>query len=133
MKICFGPFTLDLDTRLLTRDETARVLPGLSGTWAGSLYTASDGRAEPAHAAPAIARAARRLGTVILTDCAVRGIDTMGGRIAGVVTERGRIACDQVVLAGGVWSRLFCRPLRLRLPQLKVLSAVMRTEKLDGP
>src|SRR4051794_28658726 len=80
-----------LDTRLLTRDETARVLPGLSGTWAGSLYTASDGRAEPARAAPAIARAARRLGATILTDCAVRGIDTKAGRIAGVVTERGRI------------------------------------------
>ncbi|MFL5284320.1 MAG: NAD(P)/FAD-dependent oxidoreductase, partial [Rhodopila sp.] len=76
---------------------------------------------------------AQRLGATILTDCAVRGIDTRAGRIAGVVTEHGRIACDQVVLAGGVWSRLFCRPLRLRLPQLKVLSAVMRTEKLDGP
>ena len=37
-----------------------------------------------------------------------------------------------MVLAGGVWSRLFCRPLDLRLPQLKVLSSVMRTEPLDG-
>jgi glycine/D-amino acid oxidase-like deaminating enzyme len=109
------------------------VLPGLSGTWAGSLHTPSDGRAEPTHAAPAIAQAARRLGAVMLTNCAVRGIETASGRIAGVVTERGRIACDQVELAGGVWSRLFCRPLRLRLPQLKMLSAVMRTEKLDGP
>jgi glycine/D-amino acid oxidase-like deaminating enzyme len=62
----------------------------------------------------------------------VRGIDTKGGAIAGVVTERGRIACSRVVLAGGIWSRLFCRPLGLRLPQLKVLSSVMRTEKLDG-
>jgi glycine/D-amino acid oxidase-like deaminating enzyme len=121
-----------LETRLLTRNETSRVLPGLSGAWLGALYTASDGRAEPAHAAPAIAEAARRLGAVILTRCAVRGIETAGGRIAGVVTERGRIACDQVVLAGGVWSSLFCRPLQLRLPQLKVLSSVMRTERLDG-
>jgi glycine/D-amino acid oxidase-like deaminating enzyme len=122
-----------LDTKLLTRDETARVLPGLAGAWAGSLHTPSDGRAEPALAAPAIARAARRMGAAILTGCAVRGIDTAGGRVAGVITERGRIACDQAVLAGGVWSRLFCRPLQLRLPQLKVLSAVMRTEPLDGP
>jgi glycine/D-amino acid oxidase-like deaminating enzyme len=37
-----------------------------------------------------------------------------------------------VVLAGGVWSRLFCRPLDLRLPQLKVLSSVMRTQPLKG-
>ncbi len=121
-----------LDTRMLTRDETARMLPGLSGAWLGALWTASDGRAEPALAAPAIAEAARGLGAAILTNCAVRGVETRAGAICGVVTERGAIACDRVVLAGGVWSRLFCRPLRLRLPQLKVLSSVMRTEPLDG-
>jgi glycine/D-amino acid oxidase-like deaminating enzyme len=121
-----------LDTRMLTRDEVGRVLPGLSGHWLGALYTPSDGGAEPAHAAPAIAEGARRLGAVILTQCAVRGVDSVGGAVAGVVTERGRIACRQVVLAGGIWSRLFCRPLGLRLPQLKVLSSVMRTETLDG-
>jgi glycine/D-amino acid oxidase-like deaminating enzyme len=121
-----------LDSRLLTRDEMNRVLPGLAGSWAGGLSTPSDGKAEPAHAAPAIAKAARRLGATILTQCAVRGIETAGGRIAGVVTERGTIACQSVVLAGGVWSRLFCQPLLLRLPQLKVLSSVMRTEPLPG-
>jgi glycine/D-amino acid oxidase-like deaminating enzyme len=121
-----------LDSRLLTRDELNRALPGLAGRWLGGLSTPSDGRAEPAHAAPAIAQAARRLGAIIATQCAVRGVETAGGRIAAVVTERGRIACDAVVLAGGVWSRLFCRPLQLRLPQLKVLSSVMRTEPLTG-
>ncbi len=65
-----------LESRLLTRDQAARVLPGLTGTWAGALFTPSDGRAEPAQAAPAIALAARRLGAVILTGCAVRGTET---------------------------------------------------------
>ena len=121
-----------LDSRLLSRDQMNRVLPGLAGPWLAALSTPSDGRAEPAHAAPAIAEAARRLGATILTQCAVRGVETQGGRIAAVVTERGTIACEAVVLAGGVWSRLFCRPLNLRLPQLKVLSSVMRTEPLPG-
>jgi glycine/D-amino acid oxidase-like deaminating enzyme len=62
----------------------------------------------------------------------VRGIETEGGRVAAAVTERGRIRCDAVVLAGGAWSRLFCGNLGVRLPQLKVLSSVMRTEKLAG-
>jgi glycine/D-amino acid oxidase-like deaminating enzyme len=123
---------MGLDSRLLTRDQMSRALPGLAGSWLGGLSTPSDGRAEPAHAAPAIAEAARRLGATILTQCAVRGIETLGGRVAGVVTERGTIGCQSVVLAGGVWSRLFCRPLDLRLPQLKVLSSVMRTEPLSG-
>jgi glycine/D-amino acid oxidase-like deaminating enzyme len=121
-----------LDSHLLTRNQMGRVLPGLAGPWLAALSTPSDGRAEPAQAAPAIAEAARRLGATVLTRCAVRGVETVGGRVGGVVTERGAIACQSVVLAGGVWSRLFCRPLHLRLPQLKVLSSVMRTEPLPG-
>ena len=123
---------MQLDTRLLSPAQLSDVLPGLAGAWLGALHTPSDGRAEPAQAAPAIAQAARRLGATILTRCAVRGVETQAGRIAAVVTERGRIACTAVVLAGGVWSRLFCRPLGIRLPQLKVLSSVMRTEPVQG-
>jgi glycine/D-amino acid oxidase-like deaminating enzyme len=117
---------------MLTRDETAALLPGLTGDWQGGLYTASDGRGEPQKAAPAIATAAQRHGATVLQQCAVRGIEMQAGRVAGVVTERGRIACDSVVLAGGAWSRLFCGNLDLRLPQLKVLSSVMRTEPFDA-
>ena len=121
-----------IDSRLLTRDQMALVMPGLAGKWAGALSTPSDGRAEPGLAAPAIAEAARRHGAVILTQCAARTVETLGGQIAGVVTEHGYISCDQVVLAGGVWSRLFCGNLGLRLPQLKVTSAVMRIDPVPG-
>jgi glycine/D-amino acid oxidase-like deaminating enzyme len=121
-----------LDSRLLSRAEAVQVLPGLTGDWQGALYTPSDGRGEPQKAAPAIAEAARGHGATILTHCAVRGIETQAGRVAAVVTEKGRIACDSVVLAGGVWSRLFCGNLDLLLPQLKVMSSVMRTEKFDA-
>jgi glycine/D-amino acid oxidase-like deaminating enzyme len=122
-----------LDTRLLTGAEAAALLPGAARPFKGALYTASDGRAEPQKAAPAIAEAARRHGAVVLTNCAVRGLETAGGRIAAAITEKGRIVCDSVVLAGGAWSRLFCAGLGLTLPQLKVLASVMRTAPLDGP
>lgn len=121
-----------LDTRMLTHAEAADKLPGLTGEWAGAMYTASDGRGEPQMAAPAIAEAARRAGVKVFTQCAVRGIETKAGRVATVVTEKGRIDCDAVVLAGGAWSRLFCGNNGIRLPQLKVLSSVMRTEPLAG-
>jgi glycine/D-amino acid oxidase-like deaminating enzyme len=121
-----------LDTRLIDGAEVQQLLPGLAKRWAGALYTPSDGRAEPQMAAPAIAEGARRRGATILQGCAVRGIETAAGRIAGVVTEKGRIACQSVVLAGGAWSRLFCGNLGIELPQLKVLASVMRTEPLAG-
>ena len=121
-----------LDTRMLTGAEVARLLPGSPTAWAGAMHTPSDGRAEPQQAAPAIAEAARRHGAALLTGCAVRGVELQGGRIAAAVTERGRVACSAVVLAGGAWSSLFCGNLGLRLPQLKIRASVMRTERLDG-
>jgi glycine/D-amino acid oxidase-like deaminating enzyme len=49
-----------------------------------------------------------------------------------VVTERGRIACGSVVLAGGAWSRLFAGNAGLDLPVLKILGSVFRTARLSG-
>ena len=119
-------------SRIVEGAELAALMPGASRAYRAGLYTADDGTAEPQKAVPAIARAAQRAGAVILTQCAVRGLDMVAGRVAGVVTERGRIACDGVVLAGGAWSRLFCGSLGLRLPQLKVRSSVLRTAPVVG-
>ena len=54
--------------------------------------------------------------------------------MSGVVTEKGRIRADAVVLAGGAWSRLFSGNAGVELPQLKVLNTVLRTTPVpDGP
>ncbi|MDE2334630.1 MAG: FAD-binding oxidoreductase, partial [Rhodospirillales bacterium] len=121
-----------LDTRIISSAEVARMMPGTGRKYAGALYTASDGQAEPQKAAPAIALAARRAGASVFTNCAVRGIETEGGRVAAAVTERGRIRCQTVVLAGGAWSRLFLGSVGIDMPQLKMLSSVMRTAPLPG-
>ena len=120
-------------SRLLDADETAALLPGAGRRFAGALHTPTDGKAEPQHAVPAMAAAARRLGVVILERCAARGLDLQAGRVSGVVTERGRIACDAAVLAGGAWSRLFCGNQGVDFPQLKVLGSVLRTAPMAGP
>jgi glycine/D-amino acid oxidase-like deaminating enzyme len=121
-----------LDTRLIGGEEVDRLLPGSSRRWPGALYTPSDRVAEPQKAAPAMAAAARRRGAGVLTGCAVRGIETSAGRVSAAITEKGRIACDAILLAGGAWSGLFCRSLGLRLPQLKLRASVMRTAPLPG-
>jgi glycine/D-amino acid oxidase-like deaminating enzyme len=78
-----------------------------------------------------MAAAVRARGGKVFTNCAVRGLETRGGRVSAVVTERGSIACDTVVLAGGAWSRRFCHNLGIPLPQLSVVNSVMRTEPID--
>ncbi len=120
-------------SRLLDADETAALLPGAGRRFAGALHTPSDGRAEPHRAVPAMAAAARGLGACVLEGCAARGLDMAAGRVAAVVTERGRIACDAAVLAGGAWSRLFCGREGVGFPQLKVLGSAFRTAPMAGP
>lgn len=121
-----------IEARILAKSEMDTLLPGHRGEANCGLYTPGDGRAEPQWAAPAIAEAARDKGAHLLTRCAVRSVVVAAGRIAGVVTERGKVACEQVVLAGGAWSRLFAGNAGVELPHLKVLNTVMRTSRVEG-
>ncbi|MTE00924.1 FAD-dependent oxidoreductase [Paracoccus sp. YIM 132242] len=118
-----------LDSRILGREALARALPHKAG-WAGALQTPSDMRAEPATAVPAIARLAASEGVVIREHCAVRAIETQGGRVSSVVTEDGPVRADRVLLAGGAWSGLFAANAGLHLPQLSVRATVAATEPL---
>jgi glycine/D-amino acid oxidase-like deaminating enzyme len=119
-----------LDTRLLSGAETLAMLKGATAPWKGALYTASDARAEPWTAVPALAARAVEAGVTIIEACAVRALDLAGGRVAGVVTEAGRVACDHVVLAAGAWSRLFLARHGIAIPQLSVLASVAATEPM---
>jgi glycine/D-amino acid oxidase-like deaminating enzyme len=124
----------EIGARMVRGGELKALMPGASREYRCGLHVPGDGCAEPQRAAPAIARAAQRKGALIMTHCAVRGIERAGGRVAAVVTERGRVACESVILAGGAWTSLFCASLGVRLPQLKVLASVMRTAPFaNGP
>ncbi|SQC28603.1 Glycine oxidase [Klebsiella pneumoniae] len=124
---------LALDTRLLSKAEIATRVPGGQGHWTGGIFTASDGRAEPTLAASAIAKAAIARGAIIVEQCAVRTLETSDGKVSGVITERGEIRCDQVLLAAGVWSRRFLGNLGIALPTLPLICSVLRTKPLEGP
>jgi glycine/D-amino acid oxidase-like deaminating enzyme len=117
-----------LDTRLLSPVETDALLRQGARRFKGAMFTPSDGRADPGRAVPALARAAEARGASIHENCAVRSLETQAGKVAGVLTEHGPIACRAVVLAAGAWTALFLRHLGLELPQLKVKASVQRTE-----
>jgi glycine/D-amino acid oxidase-like deaminating enzyme len=121
-----------IGARILGSEGVRQLMPGASRAFRCALHVPGDGCAEPQRAAPAIARAAQRRGAIILSPCAVRGIERAAGRVHAIVTERGRIACEAVILTGGAWSSLFCASLGVRLPQLKVLSSVIRTSAIAG-
>ena len=120
-----------LQSTLLSAAEVAAKTGTPEGQWCGGVYTASDGRAEPWIAVPAIARAASRLGAGIKEHSAVRSIEQKNRQISGVVTEHGLVKCNRVVLASGAWSSLFAGNMDIYLPQLCVRSTVVQTTTVD--
>lgn len=121
-----------LPQKILDEGQIEDVLPGIAPGFKFALQTTSDGRAEPTMAAPAIALGARTLGASILTQCAVRGVETSGGRVSAAVTENGPIRCSGIVVAGGAWSRLFLGNLDIEFPQLKILVSAARVDHVSG-
>lgn len=117
-----------VDTRMLTGAEIEAHLPGNSRKWLGGVHSPTDGRAEPALAVPALARAAQRAGATIVQNCAVRTFETSAGRISGVVTEQGLIRCSAVLVAGGAWSGMLLRHQGFRFLQASVKSTCFYTE-----
>jgi glycine/D-amino acid oxidase-like deaminating enzyme len=117
-----------MHSRVLSPAEAKEMTPGSVPDWIGGVHSPTDGRAEPSLAAPAIAGAARTLGATIHQDCAARGLETEAGKVSGVITEKGVIRTQAVLLAGGAWSGLFCRRHSLRLPQAGVKSTSFATE-----
>src|ERR1700730_11507694 len=93
-----------IQTRLLNGVEAQGLMPGCQEVWVGGLYTANDGRAEPAMATPAIAEAARRLGVTLHQSCAARGLETESGAVSAVVTEKGTVRTRAVLCAAGGWA-----------------------------
>jgi glycine/D-amino acid oxidase-like deaminating enzyme len=117
----------DLDTKMVGKPELGQLLKNTPQGWIGGAYTASDARAEPFLAVPALARAAQNRGVSITEECAARTLDFTAGSVSGVVTELGLIKCHSVVCAGGAWSSLFCRHHGFDFPQLTVRASVART------
>jgi glycine/D-amino acid oxidase-like deaminating enzyme len=120
---------MQMRTTMLSAAEARTMTPGSSEAWIGGIHSPTDGRAEPALAVPAIAEGARRHGASLHQDCAARGLETSAGRVSAVVTEKGTIRTSSVLLAGGVWTSLFCRHHGIDLP----LAGIRSTSFFTAP
>ncbi|MET3891334.1 glycine/D-amino acid oxidase-like deaminating enzyme [Bosea sp. OAE506] len=117
-----------VETRMLTGPEASAMTAGTGRNWLGGVHSTTDGKAEPALAAPVLALGARKHGATIHQGCAARGLDVTNGTVTGVVTEKGTIRTQSVILAGGAWASGFCRHHGVVFPQASVRVTSLRTE-----
>ena len=97
---------IGLDVELTSPAETLELLPAISpAALYGSVHLPGDGFLDPHTATWALANAARELGVTILTDTRVTAVELGPSReVRAVVSERGRIECEVVVNAAGMWA-----------------------------
>jgi len=124
--------TMGVTTCMLDSTEASARGKATGRTWKGGVFSPTDGTADPANAAPAVARAIAKLGGTVHQNCAARGIELEGGRLSAVVTEHGTIRTKIAVLAGGAWASSFCRQLGIRFPQASVRSSILSVEPGPG-
>ena len=117
--------TAGVSTHMLDSAEATERGRATGRAWKGGVFSPTDGTADPAYAAPAVARAILKLGGTVHQSCAARGIETEGGRVCGVVTEHGVIRTKIAVLAGGAWASSFCHQLGIRFPQASIRSSIL--------
>ena len=102
-----------VDGELLTPEEVAEHEPALTGSLRGASFFPHDLQCAP----QAIARAlAATPGVEVRTGCAVERVLVERGRVVGVDTAAGRLACGAVMLAAGVWTAPLAASAGLRLP-----------------
>jgi sarcosine oxidase, subunit beta len=101
--------------------------PAVSPEVLGASYCPTDGQADPHDTVRAFLAAAERAEARLRFGEAVVSIEVSGDRVTGVVTERGRISCDRVVLATGVQGNQLLAPLGLAVPLVPRAVTLLRT------
>jgi len=127
---------LGIDSRVVSTDEIARLCPELdlseNVTWpiVGALYHPRGGIIRHDAVVWGYARGADRQGVEIHPYTQVTGIERENGRVTGVQTNRGTIACGTVVSATAGWSTLVADLAEVRLPITTHILQAFVTEPL---
>jgi sarcosine oxidase subunit beta len=106
-----------LETRLIEPKEIRGIVPEIDpdGVVLAS-FNPRDGVVFPWPFVWGYAEGARALGVELHTFCRVLAVETAGGAVSGVVTERGRVRAPVVVNACGAFSPELARSVEVELP-----------------
>lgn len=122
-----------LDCHLLTPKESKELYPLLTVDDATiGFHIPSDGQADPANVALAMAKGARLRGAKIFENVTVTGIPVKDGRVTGVTTDQGEITADVVVNCAGMWGRAVGRMAGVNVPLQACEHFYIVTEPIAG-
>ncbi len=122
-----------LEIHLLTPKEAQNLWPIMDiSDVVGAAFLPTDGQANPADIAQALAKGARLGGVQIIEECPVTQIERNNGRVTAVITQQGRIEAEIVVNCAGQWARAIGQLAGVNVPLVSVLHQYIVTEPIEG-
>lgn len=108
---------MGIPSHLLGPEETKERWPWINHDGVqGGFFVPSNGQVNPLDVCLAMAKGARQKGGQVFENTTAVKILTREGRVIGVETDKGVIATDKVLLAGGMWTSLFAKSHGVTVP-----------------
>ncbi|MGC1420090.1 MAG: FAD-dependent oxidoreductase [Acidimicrobiales bacterium] len=126
--------TFGLPLHLMSAQEAKGLFPVMTtdGVY-GAAFLPTDGFIDPSQLTLALAKGARQRGATIFTDTRLTGIDVHEGRVCGVETSAGRIECEVVVNAGGIYAYEIGRMAGVHVPIIPMAHQYVITKDAGLP
>ena len=122
-----------LEMHLLSAKEAHDLWPLMTiDDIVGAAFLPTDGQVSPSDLTQSLAKGARMNGVRIIEDCKVEAITQKAGRVTGVKTALGDIACEVVVNCGGIWAREVGALAGVTVPIQAMQHQYIITEPFDG-
>ena len=107
----------NVEVQILNKKETKDLYPVIEDSdIEGSVFMPKDGQADPVGVTNVLSKAARMEGVKIFEKTPVTKILVNKSKIVGVDTIYGKIDCEYVVLACGMWSRQIAEKINVSIP-----------------
>ncbi|WP_248896029.1 GcvT family protein [Haloplanus halobius] len=97
----------------------------------GGYYLPTDGKAHAVDASATMADRARDQGVEFYGNTWVDDVETADGEVQAVVTDRGRIEADEVLLATNIWGPLFGEMVDIDVPLVPCAHQYLVSDDLD--
>ena len=122
-----------VESEMIDNKRLAEFYPGINTDGIlGTLYIEKDGQTNAIDTTMALSKGARMHGAKVLENVKVEEILVENGQAVGVKTGQGTIVADNVVLAGGLWSRDVAAKIGVDLPLYACEHYYVVTEDMDG-
>jgi 4-methylaminobutanoate oxidase (formaldehyde-forming) len=122
-----------VEAEFITPSEAGRLWPLMrTDDLTGAVWIPGDGKANPTDLTQSLAKGARSGGAKIIEGVRVTGFAVKNGRVAGVETAQGSIACEYVVNCGGQWARALGRRAGVNVPLFSAEHFYIVTRKIPG-